>query len=172
MGRCLVRSEPSQPVWDSSYNRFWKKLSLVTGSRIIKTCSVMANISITVVCVCVCVCVYLWLQWCCHKYRSEEYIWRYLDDPLQDLLHLLSTKQAMGMKKEKNKKKMQIWRRWITRWGNSSRRGCWERRHRIVLLSTTSKDNPCPPPSIDLMHLSCITRLLLAIGPPGFTKGG
>jgi hypothetical protein len=123
-------------------------------------------------CVCVCVCVYLWLQWCCHKYRSEEYIWRYLDDPLQDLLHLLSTKQAMGMKKEKNKKKMQIWRRWITRWGNSSRRGCWERRHRIVLLSTTSKDNPCPPPSIDLMHLSCITRLLLAIGPPGFTKGG
>jgi hypothetical protein len=58
MGRCLVRSEPSQPVWDSSYNRFWKKLSLVTGSRIIKTCSVMANISITVVCVCVCVCIF------------------------------------------------------------------------------------------------------------------
>jgi hypothetical protein len=23
-----------------------------------------------------------------------------------------------------------------------------------------------------LMHLSCITRLLLAVGPPGFTKGG
>jgi hypothetical protein len=23
-----------------------------------------------------------------------------------------------------------------------------------------------------LMHLSCITRLLLAVGPPSFTKGG
>jgi hypothetical protein len=25
---------------------------------------------------------------------------------------------------------------------------------------------------LQLMHLSCITRLLLAVGPPGFTKGG
>jgi hypothetical protein len=27
-------------------------------------------------------------------------------------------------------------------------------------------------PDLTMMHLSCITRLLLAVGPPGFTKGG
>jgi hypothetical protein len=59
--------------------------------------------------------------------------------------------QTMSMKKEKHKK--EIWRRWITRWGKSSHQDCWERGHRVVLLSTTSRENLCHPPPAEAPKL-------------------
>jgi hypothetical protein len=43
-----------------------------------------------------------------------------LDNPLQTYYISYQRSRRWGRRKRKTKKKVQIWRRWITRWGNSS----------------------------------------------------
>jgi hypothetical protein len=79
-------------------------------------------------------------------------IWRIhlminLDDPLEIYYISHRWNKRWGRRKRKTKNKAQNWRRWITRWANSFRHDCWERRHRVVLLSTTSRDHFRPPPA-------------------------